>query len=107
MNYPVSHRVETFAEATNNDIDTEIKKLKRPKYSNLSERVQKALEELRVRDGIVITKIPEYVDYHLQPIVKQIPCYVKDTSGFISKLKAVETVPDSSYLVSLDIKALY
>ena len=37
------------------DIDAVIKKLKRPKYSNLSEREQKALEELRVTDDIVIT----------------------------------------------------
>ena len=42
-----------------------------------------------------------------QPIVKQIPSYVKDTSDFMSKLKALETVPDNSYLVSLDVKSLY
>ena len=38
-----------------------------------------------------ISKISEYVDCHLQPIVKQIPSYVKDTSDLISKLKTVET----------------
>ena len=38
--------VETFIEATNNDIDAEIKKLIRPKHSKLSEREQKVLEEL-------------------------------------------------------------
>ena len=47
--------VETFIGATNNDIDVEIKKLKRPKYSNLSERERKSLEELKARDGVVIT----------------------------------------------------
>ena len=42
-------------EATNSDTDDAIiKKLKPPKYSNLSEKEQKALEELRVRDDIVI-----------------------------------------------------
>ena len=51
--------------------------------------------------------ISEYVDYHLQPIVKQIPSYVKITSDFINKLKTVETVPDNSCLVSLDIKSLH
>ena len=30
-----------------------------------------------------------------------------DTSDFINKLKAVETVPDNSYLVSLYVKSLY
>ena len=53
-----------------------------------------------------ISKISQYVDYHLQPIVKQIPSYVKDTSDFISKPKALETVPDNLYLVSLDVKSL-
>ena len=204
------HTVDTFIEATNNDIDAVIKKLKQPKCSNLSEKEQKALEELKVRDDIVITnaekrgaviilvmkcyveecerqlnntqnckclqkdltvtnnelvysvikrfeneklvheniteglkinsartpppqfytqpkihqrgnlgrpvissvschtsKISEYVDYHLQPIIKQIPSYVKYTSVFISKLKSVQTVADNSYLVSLDVKSLY
>ena len=47
--------VERIIEAKNNDIDPELKKLKWPKYSNLSEREQKAPEELKLRDGTVIT----------------------------------------------------
>ena len=47
--------VETFIEATDNDNDAENKKLKRPKYSNLSKKVKKTLEKLKVRDGILIT----------------------------------------------------
>ena len=39
--------------------------------------------------------------------MEQIPSYVQDTSDFISKLKAVETVPDNSHLVPLDVKSLY
>ena len=53
------------------------------------------------------SKISEYVDYHLQPIVKQIPSYVIDTSDFISKPKATEIVRDNAYLASLDVKSLY
>ena len=52
-------------------------------------------------------KISNYVDYHLQPIVKQIPSHFKDTCNFISKLRAAETVPDNSCLVLLDVKSLY
>ena len=52
------------------------------------------------------SKISEYVDYHLQSVIKQILSYVKDTNDFISKLKAVETVPDNSCLVLLDVKSL-
>ena len=44
-----------FIKATNNDIDAPIKKLKRPKRSNLSEKEQKPLEDVNVRDDIVIT----------------------------------------------------
>ena len=51
-------------------------------------------------------KISEYVDYHLQPIVREIRSYVKDTSEFLRKISAVEFVPDN-YLVSLDVKSIY
>ena len=201
------YSIETFIEATRNDINNEIEKTKRPSYSNLSER-KKALQELQSRDNIVITdadkggavvildvedyikeaerqlhptetykrlnhnptttnnktfnkiikrfqkenviskniaeglkidspksppfylksklhkegvpgrpvissvnchasKISEYVDYHLQPIVREIPSNVKDTSDFLRKFNAVEFVPDNSYFVSLDVKSLY
>ena len=53
------------------------------------------------------SKISEYIDYHLQTIVKQIPSYVNDTSEFLSQLNAKETVPGNSYLVPLDVKFLY
>ena len=49
------HTVETFIKAANNDIDTTIKKLQQSKFSNLSEKEQKALEEVKVRDDIEIT----------------------------------------------------
>ena len=51
-------------------------------------------------------KISEYVDYHLQPIVREIPSYVKDTSDFLRKINAVDFVSDKSYLVLLDVKSL-
>ena len=46
------------------------------------------------------SKLSKYVDYHLQPIVREIPFYVKDTSDF---LRQIEFVPDNSYLVSLKV----
>ena len=36
--------------------------------------------------------ISKYVDYHLQPIVKQIPSYVKCTNDFINKINAAKSV---------------
>ena len=48
-----------------------------------------------------------YIDYHLQPIVKQIPSYIRDTSDFSRKINTIETVPYSSYLVTLVIRSLF
>ena len=51
--------------------------------------------------------ISKYVDYHLQPIVKEIPLYVKDTQDFLKKLEKVKDIPQESLLVTLDIKLPY
>ena len=53
------------------------------------------------------SKIPEYVDYHLQPIVNEIPSYVQDTTDFLRKIKQIDFVSGNSYLVSLNVKSLY
>ena len=52
------------------------------------------------------SNISRCVDYHLQPIVKNIPSYIKDTNDFIKKTKDLK-VPKDAILVSLDVKALY
>ena len=51
--------------------------------------------------------ISKYVDYHLQPIVKEIPSYVKDTQDFLKKLEKVKDIPQESLLVTLDVKSLH
>ena len=51
--------------------------------------------------------ISKYVDYHLQPIVKQIPSYVNDTNNFINKINAVKSVPKSIYLVTMGVRSLH
>ena len=53
------------------------------------------------------SKISEYVDFHLQPIVKQISSYVKDFTDFLGELDAMKSVSDNTYMVSLDVKSLY
>ena len=52
------------------------------------------------------SKISEYVDYHLQPIVREIPSYIKETSDFLRKLKSTTEVSENFYLVTLDVKSL-
>ena len=48
-----------------------------------------------------------FVDYYLQPEVKKLKSYVKDTTDFIKKIEAIGHVSDDSYLVSLDVRSLY
>ena len=51
--------------------------------------------------------ISKYVDYHLQPIVKEIPSYVKNTQDFLKKLEKVKDISQETLLVTLDVKSLY
>ena len=41
------------------------------------------------------SKIFKYVDFQLQPIIKRIPSYVKETTDFLRKLDPVKFVPDN------------
>ena len=52
------------------------------------------------------TCISDYVSHVLQPEVESLPSYVKDTTDFIKKVEG-KKVPERSYLVTLDVKALY
>ena len=53
------------------------------------------------------SRISECVDYYLQPEVKKLKSYVKDTTDFIKKIEAIDHVSDNSYLASLDVRSLY
>ena len=51
--------------------------------------------------------ISKHNDYHLQPVVKQIPSYIKVTNDFIIKINDIGNIPPSSYLVTMNVKLLY
>ena len=51
--------------------------------------------------------ISESVDYYLQPEVKKLKSYIKETTDFTEKIEAIDHVSDDSYLVSLDVRSLY
>ena len=53
------------------------------------------------------SRISEFVDYYLQPDVKKLKSYVKDTTDFMKKIEAIDHVSDDSYLFSLDVRSLY
>ena len=48
----------------------------------------------------------QFVDYHLGPLVKEIPLYIKDTTHFLLKLQEIGTVPPNTLLVALDVSSL-
>ena len=48
------------------------------------------------------------MDYHLQPLVKSLTSYVKDTTDFLNQIKdASKNLPVNSILVTMDVKSLY
>ena len=50
--------------------------------------------------------ISQYVDFWLQPIMKAIPSFLKDTSELINELRNLPVEPDT-ILVTIDVKSLY
>ena len=53
------------------------------------------------------SNISSFVDYHIQDSVKSLKSYVKDTTDFINKISNLGELPEESYLVTTDVKALY
>ena len=51
--------------------------------------------------------ISRFVDFHLRPLVRRIPSYIKDTTDFLLKLQSIDQVPPGTLLVTLDVKSLY
>lgn len=51
------------------------------------------------------SRIGRYIDFHLQPLVKSMPSYLKDTKDTIALLQQVNYSED--LLVTADVTALY
>ncbi|XP_070579506.1 uncharacterized protein [Ptychodera flava] len=52
------------------------------------------------------SQLSRYVDYHLQPIVKSLPSYIKDTNHHLEDLQNNEISPNT-IMVSMDVVSLY
>ena len=53
------------------------------------------------------SNISRFIDHHLQPLVKTIPSYVKDTNFFLNKINSLNRIPNGCILVLLALKSLY
>ena len=57
--------------------------------------------------GTPTEKASEFLDHHLQPIMKSGASYIKDTNDFLTKLKNLKKVPHNAILVTADVVGLY
>ena len=48
-----------------------------------------------------------FVDYFLQPLVHELPSFVKDTKDFLNKRFTLFNLPANILLVTLDVSSLY
>ena len=52
-------------------------------------------------------KISEFVDHHLRPLVQRLPSYIQDTTDYIRRIESIQSVPEGSLLVTMDVTSLY
>ena len=57
--------------------------------------------------GTTTEIVSEFLDHHLQPVMKGGRSYVKDTQDFLEKLKHLGKVPSNAILVTADVVGLY
>ena len=57
--------------------------------------------------GTPTEKTSEFLDHHLQPIMKSGVSYIKDTNDFLFKLKNLGKIPKNAFLVTADVVGLY
>ena len=58
-------------------------------------------------NGCPTEQISQLVDHFLQPHVKQLPSYIKDTTRFLQKLQTLGSLPEGTLLVTLNVASLY
>ena len=51
------------------------------------------------------SRISKYVDFYLQPLARQLPSYIQDTSHFLRKLNIRRDSNPDSILVTLDVRS--
>ena len=57
--------------------------------------------------GFHTERISSFVDYHLQPLAKNVRSYIKDTNDFLLKLKDIKNLPKDAIMVTVDVVGLY
>ena len=78
----------------------------------LSPKIHKRLYNVPGRSvtsncGTPTEKVSEFLNHHLQPIMKSGKFYVKDTGDFLEKTKSLGRIPEDTFLVTADVVGLY
>jgi hypothetical protein len=58
-------------------------------------------------NGAPTEKISQFVDHFVNPFCPKIKSFVKDTTHFLQKLEGIGQLPKGSFLVTMDVVALY
>ena len=58
-------------------------------------------------NGHPTEKISEFVDYNLRPHVRTIPSFIQDTTDYLKNIDSLNTIPNNTILVSMDVSSLY
>ena len=51
--------------------------------------------------------ICSFLDFHLQPLAREVKSYIKDTNGFLKKLRSLPNLPDDINLCTVDVIGLH
>ena len=57
--------------------------------------------------GTCTERVSEFVDFHIKPLVPEIPSYIKDTKHFLQVLRDLGRLPEGAILVTADVVGLY
>ena len=57
--------------------------------------------------GYFTENISAFLDYHLQPLARQVKSYIKDTNDFLKKLRDLSDLPEEYLLCTVDVVGLY
>lgn len=55
----------------------------------------------------LLSPLSQYVDVFIKPFVQLLQSYIKDSSDFINKISEVNSLPETSLLLTLDLTSLY
>ena len=57
--------------------------------------------------GYYTENISSFLDFHLQPLAKEVKSYIKDTNDFLKNLRSLPDLPDDIILCTVDVVGLY